>query len=62
MPRHGSDSNQHTIDDDGDVVDSTTAGDTLPTPWLELGSPDTLTLHGEASTMVTHMDTSLLLT
>jgi hypothetical protein len=62
MPRHGSDSTQHTLDADGDDVDSTTGVGTLKLPWPELATPEAFTLHGEASTTLTHMGTSLLLT
>jgi hypothetical protein len=64
MPRHGNDSTQHTLDADGGDVDSTTGAGTLTSepPWPELAMPDTFTLHGETSTTLTHMDTSLLLT
>jgi hypothetical protein len=62
MPRHGNDSTQHTLDGDGDDVDSTTGTGTLEPPWPALATPDTFTLHGETSTTLTHMDTSLLLT
>jgi hypothetical protein len=62
MPRHGNDSTQHTLDADSDDIDSTTAAGTLEPLWPELATPDTFTLHGEASKMFTHMDTSLLLT
>jgi hypothetical protein len=62
MPRHGNDSTQHTLDADGDDVDSTTGAGTLELSWPELATPDTFALHGEASTTLTHTDTSLLLT
>jgi hypothetical protein len=62
MPRHGNDSTQHTLDADGDDVDSTTGAGTLEPPWPELTTPDTFTLHGEASTTATHTVTSLVLT
>ena len=62
MPRHGNDSTQHTLEADGDDVDSTMGAGALEPPWPELATPDTFTLHGEISTTLTHMDTSLLLT
>jgi hypothetical protein len=62
MPRHGNDSTQHTLEADGDDVDSTAGAGALEPPWPELATPDTFTAHGETSTTLTHMDTSLLLT
>jgi hypothetical protein len=62
MPRHGNDSTQHTLDANGDDIDNTIGEGTLELPWPELTAPDTFTVHGEASTTLTHMDTSLMLT